>query len=172
MPKKRAGSNSSTSSNPLTKEKYEELQERLVENLVELQKVHTNLAEKFDKLSDQITALLRLFEMAAKSFASAPGNTVSDKDRDFLEKIDKLLDQNKTIAKGLMLIEEKVRERMYGVPSNNPAPAPMPAPRYNPAPIPQQAQQPLERPQAPAAQEESKDDAIQPSVITRPLPKF
>ena len=37
-----------------------------------------------------------------------------EKDKDFLEKIDRLLDQNKTLAKGLMLVEERIRERVYG----------------------------------------------------------
>ena len=92
---------------------YEQLQERLVENLVELQKVHTNLAEKFDKLSYQIEMLLTLFEMSAKNFATHPANQFVDKDRDFLDKIDRLLDQNKVIAKGLTLIEENVRERVF-----------------------------------------------------------
>src|SRR3990167_7177989 len=85
-----------------------------MENLVELQKVHTNLAEKFDKLADQISQLLSLFEMAARSFGEHPANQVAEKDKEFLEKVDKLLEQNKTIAKGLTIVEERMRERMYG----------------------------------------------------------
>ncbi|MDP3882392.1 MAG: hypothetical protein Q8Q31_05945 [Nanoarchaeota archaeon] len=178
MPKKRVNADSSSAGNKISKEKYEELQEKLVENLVELQKVHTNLAERFDKLSDQITTLLRLFEMAAKSFASVPGNVTSEKDKDFLDKIDRLLDQNKTIAKGLMLIEEKVRERMYGMPIQNQMPSSSP-PQYNNQNIaqPQYNQNTAPQPsaqQAPPLQtpSEPNDDTIQPSVITRPLPKF
>jgi hypothetical protein len=102
----------------VSKRRYEELDQKLIENLVELQKVHTAMAEKFDKLSGQIANLLSLFEIAAKSFATHPANQVAEKDKDFLDKIDKLLDQNKTIAKGLTLIEEKVRERMYGLQGN------------------------------------------------------
>jgi len=109
MPKK-----SSESGNSLSKEDYINLQQKLIENMVELQKVESNLAERFDKLSTQISSLLGLFETAAKSFASHPASPIAEKDKDFLDKIDKLLDQNKTIAKGLTLIEEKVRERMYG----------------------------------------------------------
>jgi hypothetical protein len=33
-----------------------------------------------------------------------------------LDKIDKLLEQNKTIAKGLSLMEGKIKERVYGSP--------------------------------------------------------
>lgn len=90
------------------------LEEKILENLVELQKVHANLAEKFDKLAGQISNLLVLFESAARSFAENPANQFAEKDKEFLEKVDKLLEQNKTIAKGLMLVEERIRERVYG----------------------------------------------------------
>src|SRR3989344_2105083 len=90
------------------------LEDKVVLNLVELQKVQTNLAEKFDKLSNQIASLLGLFESAAKSFANNPAIQASEKDREFLDKINKLLEQNKTIAKGLTLMEERIRERAYG----------------------------------------------------------
>src|SRR3989344_13159 len=90
------------------------LEETILHNLVELQKVHTNLAEKFDKLSEHISQLLTLFEISARSFAKQAPSNISDKDREFLDKIDRLLEQNKTIAKGLMLMEEKMRDRVYG----------------------------------------------------------
>src|SRR3989338_5718196 len=89
------------------------LEGKLVENLVELQKVHTNLLERLDKLAGQLAQLLNLFENAARTFASNPVNQVNEKDREFLEKIDKLLEQNKTIAKGLTLMEERIRERVH-----------------------------------------------------------
>lgn len=90
------------------------IEEKLVHNLIELQKVHTDLAEKFTKLSDQIASLLRLFELSAEAFAKQVNLPNVQKDSEFLEKIDKLLDQNKTIAKGLMLMEEKIRGRATG----------------------------------------------------------
>jgi hypothetical protein len=96
------------------------LDAQIAENLVELQKVHTNLLEKIDNLTNQLSTLLSLFEMAARSFAKNSSVKSSEKDTEFLEKIDKLLDQNKTIARGLTIMEEKVRERMY--PENNPPP--------------------------------------------------
>jgi hypothetical protein len=170
MPKKRADSGDYNEGSKAVGERYEELQQKLIENLVELQKVHTNLAEKFDKLSDQITTLLRLFEMAAKSFASVPGNLMSEKDKDFLEKIDKLLDQNKTIAKGLMLIEEKVRERMYGLPQ--PAVDHLPSQVFTAqSPSPVQSFQTAQSPKG-ETKEEPNDETISPSLITKPLPRF
>jgi hypothetical protein len=96
--------------------KSSKIEDKLVENLVELQKVQTNLSEKFDKLSDQIGKLLTLFELAAKSFAQNPNINAVEKDAEFLNKINTLLDQNKTIAKGLTLMEERIRERVYGAP--------------------------------------------------------
>jgi hypothetical protein len=88
-----------------------------------------------------------LFEAAARSFASSPANQYPEKDKDFLDKIDKLLDQNKVIARGLTLIEEKVRERMQGF-----------------------AQQPTEQQEQPVQQEESLTPSL--SSVNRPLPRF
>ena len=97
-----------------TKEEKEfNIERELIRNLVELQKVHTDLAEKFDKLSREISQLLALFETAARSFAKSTPLGEHEKDRDFLDKIDRLLEQNKVLAKGLTLMEERLRERMY-----------------------------------------------------------
>ncbi len=119
------------------------LEHKILENLVELQKVHTNLAEKFDKLAEQITQLLALFEKAARSFGEHPANQVAEKDREFLDKVDKLLEQNKTIAKALTLVEERVRERMFGAPQRTVTPA-----------------------------EPKEQDDYTPSTPTKPLPRF
>ena len=45
-----------------------ELEEQLIENFVKLQKVQTNLTLKFDELSENISKLLEIFELTAKSF--------------------------------------------------------------------------------------------------------
>ena len=80
----------------------------LVENFVSLQKVMTNLSSKFDELSSQISKLLELFEISAKTLArkdfdSEKGNKNSE---EMIEKLDNLIDQNKTIARGLTLMHE------------------------------------------------------------------
>jgi hypothetical protein len=111
MPKKRTKRASST--------RHHTLETSLAENIIQLQKVHTDMAEKFDKLTKQISSLLALFETTARSFATNPNIKMAEKDKEFLDKIDKLLDQNKTIAKGLTLMEHKIREKMYG-PINTP----------------------------------------------------
>ncbi len=123
----------------------EDLQHKLIENLVSLQKVHTDLAEKFTNLSDQIANLLGLFEMAAHTFARNPENQSNEKDKEFLEKIDKLLDQNKVLAKGLMMMEGRMRERLYG--SSRPM-----------------GMSTTELPQ-------SSTDDMEPSAMTKPLPR-
>lgn len=88
-----------------------QLEEALVENFVKLQKVSANMSVKFDHLSDQISKLLQLFEIAAKSFVKKQEEGGSG-DKDLLQKIDALLEQNKVIARGLTLMEEKLRHRL------------------------------------------------------------
>jgi hypothetical protein len=97
-----------------SKQKSDKIEDKILQNLIDLQKVHTNLATKFESLSEQISNLLALFEMSARTFASNPNMQESQNDKEFLSKIDKLLDQNKVLAKGLSLMEEKMRERLYG----------------------------------------------------------
>lgn len=121
-----------------------DLLKKLIENTVHLQKVQTDLTEKFDTLSKNISSLLTLFESAARTFNANPANQVTEKDAEFLDKINKLLDQNKVIAKGLTLMEDKMREKVYGI-------------------VPQHS---------PNAQEIERKDDYQPSTGSRPLPKF
>jgi len=140
------------------KEPSMNLEETLIRNLVSLQKVHTNLAEKFDKLTKEISQLLALFELTARNFAKHAPIGEYEKDKDFLEKIDKLLDQNKTLAKGLMLMEERLKERVYGE-------APEPA---------HHQRQPPQPPQPPQrAQQVKPEDPFETSIASkRPLPRF
>lgn len=131
----------STHTPPLHKQTTNQaLEERIIHNLVELQKVHTDLSEKFSKLSNQIEQLLTLFEVSARAFAKQANIQGIEKDKEFLDKIDKLLDQNKLIAKGLTLMEGKMRERLYGQnempssgmqqPTTRPLDVPRPLPRF------------------------------------------
>lgn len=115
------------------KKSHEQLNYMLIENFVSLQKVMTNLTLKFDKLSDNMIKLLNLFEMSARSFMSSPSIAEAEKDKEFLDKLNSLLDQNKTIAKGLTLMEEKFRERVYGGPvaQTNQQPAQQPTPQFS-----------------------------------------
>lgn len=135
-------------------ESEHKLENKLVQNLIELQKINVTMIEKFDKLTNQISSLLSLFEMTAKSFAEHPAYQVSEKDKEFLEKIDKLLEQNKTIAKGLIMMEERIRDKVHP-----------------------QRQEIIEKPREimrPAAPIIEKKEEMQPSLSNsdRPLPRF
>ncbi len=145
MPRKR-GPSKKASSTP--KKVSSELEKKLVENIIELQKVNIDLAEKFSSLEKQISSLLKLFESAAKSFASNPMIQASEKDKEFLDKIDKLLDQNKVIAKGLTLMEDRVREKINSAPVQS-------------AP-----------PQGYTSQPAYGEDNFRPPASGKPLPRF
>jgi hypothetical protein len=86
-----------------------EREELLIENFVGIQHAMTNLSIKFGTLSDNISKLLTVFESAAKNVMEGTGNPQDNED--MLSKINSLLDQNKTIAKGLVLMEGKLRGR-------------------------------------------------------------
>ena len=96
-----------------------ELEKSLIENFVAMQKVLTNVTLKFDELSNNINKLLQLFEISAKNFAEKNIEGGKNIDQDFLKKLDALLDQNKVISKGIMLMEERIRNRDGSNPSMN-----------------------------------------------------
>jgi len=102
-----------------------EREELLIENFVGLQHAMTNLSIKFGNLSDNISKLLQVFEESAKHYAGGKMDN-----EDMLKKINSLLDQNKTIAKGLVLMEGNLRGR----PENNPPH--QPEIRLRPKPLP------------------------------------
>jgi len=101
MPK---GVVSKSSANSLNVEKA------LIENFIALQKVMTNLAIKLDNLSTKTGKLLDLFEISAKAIAekdlSLDGGPSKKVVADMSGKLDKLLDQNKVLAKGVSLLHE------------------------------------------------------------------
>lgn len=100
-------------------ENHKDVNQILINNFTNLQKVLTNLVFKFDELSNNMSKLLQLFEISAKSFAekysdktpTAQSNELEKTDSKYLEKLDSLLNQNKTIAKGIMLMEERIKQR-------------------------------------------------------------
>jgi len=98
--------------NPISRK---ELDQALLNNFVNLQKVLTNMTNKFDQLSNNLSRLLQLFELSAKSFAGKP-EKIPGIDEDFLKKLDSLLEQNKLISKGITMMEERVRGRASPIP--------------------------------------------------------
>lgn len=82
----------------------------LIDNFVGLQKVQADLAEKLDALTKQLSELLKLFETTAKSFAENPAVLTAERDKEFIDKINQLLEQDKAISKGVVYIEDRVDE--------------------------------------------------------------
>ena len=92
-----------------------EVDKALIDNFIALQRVLTNQALKFEELSTNISKLLQLFEISAKNFAekypSKEEKGHPKVDEEFVKRLDSLLDQNKTIAKAIMMMEEKIRNK-------------------------------------------------------------
>ena len=101
MVKKRLTRVSSTANRRMTPVQRDEL---LIENFVGLQKAMVNLSMKFEQLSGNIVKLLQVFELSAKNVAEE--GPVDNKE--LTKKINSLLEQNKTIAQGLVLLESRV----------------------------------------------------------------
>ncbi|HKL24045.1 MAG TPA: hypothetical protein VJ912_01785 [Candidatus Nanoarchaeia archaeon] len=98
--------------------------ETLINNFVSFQKVMTNLTEKFDKLSSQMSKLLELFEESARSLAEKDykeekqgkaDKEEMEKKKEIVEKLESVLEQNKIIARGLTLMHEKIDENEQNV---------------------------------------------------------
>ena len=84
----------------------ENVERILVENFVSLQKVIVNLSSKMDNLINQISQLLNLFEISAKALAEKGSAFEGAYDKRIIEKMDNLIDQNKTLARGISLLHE------------------------------------------------------------------
>ena len=108
MPKAKAKKGETSRKSSSEHRRNGEVERVLVENFIALQKVMTNLSLKFDDLSTQIAKLLELFEISAKTLAKKDMDSEksSKNSEEILKKIDNLLDQNKTIARGLTLMHE------------------------------------------------------------------
>ncbi|MFA5174273.1 MAG: hypothetical protein WC438_03770 [Candidatus Pacearchaeota archaeon] len=115
----------------------EDIEKALLNNFINLQKVLTNLAVRFDELSTNISKMLQLFEISAKSFSEKyedkSEGSINKSDNELLKKLDSLLDQNKTIARGIILMEDKIKQREPRhplSPENFEASRPKPLPKF------------------------------------------
>jgi len=95
----------------------------LIENFVGLQKVMTDVAMRLDLLSNQTSQLLGLFEISAKTLAEQGGIQLNIDDKVLIEKMDKLIDQNKTIARGVSLLHEPIGHPQPKPPQQSPTPS-------------------------------------------------
>ena len=90
----------------------EKMEKILIENFISMQKVMANMAEKFDGLSKQLSKLLHLFENSAKALVEKEINLEFkgiDKQKELVDKLNIVLEQNKIIAKGLTLMHETAK---------------------------------------------------------------
>lgn len=82
----------------------------MIENFIGLQKAMTNLSIRFENLSDNLSRLLGVLELSAKSYLVKDGHNHKDSS-DLAKQIDYLIDQNKAIAEGLLLIDDTIRKK-------------------------------------------------------------
>jgi hypothetical protein len=117
-------------------ERNENVQKMLVENFVSLQSVMADLSLKLNNLANQISKLLELFEESAKTFMEKDLKFAGGGgDKDLADKLDKLLEQNKIIARGLALLHET---------NNQPTPEDTNVEYAPPPQFTQQTQQPMQ----------------------------
>lgn len=84
--------------------KQEELIDQILQSNLALQHKAVDLMHGMRELTVRMDNMVKLFEEAA-------GQIKSGTDEPLMKKLEELLDQNKTIAKGLILLEKYVRER-------------------------------------------------------------
>jgi len=111
----------------------------LTDNFIALQKIMVNLSTKFDNLSNQISKLLELFEISAKSLARTDfeGDKENKNIKTVLEKLDHISQQAGLIGKGLALIHETGSEKEQPIMPTQRKEAPIPTrpiPPRKPAP--------------------------------------
>ncbi|MDA3836920.1 MAG: hypothetical protein PF542_04825 [Nanoarchaeota archaeon] len=86
------------------------LEKILIENFISMQKVMTHLVSKFDKLENQISGLLNLFEQSAETLAKKDINLEikgnEEKQQEIIDKLKNIFEQNKLVAKGLTLMHK------------------------------------------------------------------
>lgn len=87
---------------------HKELMERLIENSLLLQKKDAELLNSVNELVKKIDKMLNVFDEASKHVMEVGEDR---KIMELTEKLESLLEQNKTIAKGLLMLEQYVRNR-------------------------------------------------------------
>lgn len=92
----------------------DEIIEKLAENNVALQKKSTELIASISKLTDRMDRMVSVFEEAAKHIKAG-------EDQPLMKRLEELLDQNRNLARGLILLEKYIKEK---TPSFEPKPLP------------------------------------------------
>ena len=82
------------------------IDKKLIDNFISTQKALVNLSIKFDNLASQISKLVELFEISAKSLAKKDFDIGGSKE--IKNRLDSIVEQNKLIARGLTLMHDRV----------------------------------------------------------------
>src|SRR3989344_885339 len=90
------------------KQKKEKAPSSLVNLNIELQKKNIELLQAMHALTQRIDNLVNVFEEAAKNVANVEE---SSRVKDLAVKLEELLEQNKSLANGLLLLERYVRSK-------------------------------------------------------------
>ena len=86
--------------------------DELIKNNVTLQKATLDLFDAVTKMTERTDRLLSLFEEAAKNIERG------EIKEPLTKQLDALLEQNKVIARGLVLLEKYIREKSsFGLPA-------------------------------------------------------
>ncbi len=85
----------------------EPLIDELIKHNIALEKVSLEVLESVNKMTKRMDRMLSLFEEAAKNIEKAE----KLEEKPLQKQISDLLEQNKTIARGLILIERFVRDK-------------------------------------------------------------
>ncbi len=85
----------------------EPLIDELIKHNVALEKVSLELLESVNKMTHRMDRMLSLFEEAAKNIEQAERL----EDKPVAKQLNDLIEQNKVLARGLLLIERFIRDR-------------------------------------------------------------
>ena len=86
----------------------------LIQNQIELQKILANLSLEIKNLTSELSILVQLFKEASTTLHDEKLSKEIEKEdmKNIGSKVETLVDQNKTIARGLLLMESAMRDSM------------------------------------------------------------
>jgi len=85
----------------------------LIENSIALQGVLTNMAVSLDRLSKNMEKMLDVFKENSMAIGEdkASSEVHEAREKELINRLDSLIDQNKMIAKGIILLESTIKEK-------------------------------------------------------------
>ena len=96
----------------------------LIQNFVGLQKVIIDLSLKINDLTNQVSQLLKLFEISAETIVKKEFKVDNEANQELMKRLDLITEQNKLVARGFTLMHEKPAEEIMKPSVSNAAPIP------------------------------------------------